>query len=105
MGAPTPQVCSAYLECAFTAFDSYAAVAAGICLSTPDDRWSNCVRNCLLAKYRCNQSQTQNAVDHAVCFAKCALRGLPQLPRLPKFPRIAVPSPSLLSEVKRWLFG
>lgn len=95
--------CDAYLECATSAADAYALAAYAICSATGTDAWSNCVRSCLLAKYRCNQSALKNITDHAACFTACLARGLPRPPRLPSPGDI--PRPSFLTLARQWTPG
>jgi hypothetical protein len=102
MGAPGPQTCAKYQECERQG-DTYAGTAVVICMATPNNAWSNCVRNCLLEKYECGQSQLKNVGDHINCFGGCSIpkfmggRGEPPPPETPR--------PSLVSQIISWLLG
>ncbi len=102
MGAPGPRTCTKYQECEREG-DTYAGIAEVICMTTPNNAWSNCVRNYLVDEYECEQSQLKNVGDHINCFAGCAipksLGGLGEPPPPPP------PRPSLWSQFKSWVLG
>jgi len=60
--------CTGYLTCC-TCGDAYACGAYGICVI--GGGFNDCIRDCLLERYTCFQSVSENVVEHAICYAKC----------------------------------
>ena len=85
--------CAKYMKCCLKG-DKYACGAFFICVGTPSDRWSNCVRSCLLARYSCFDSLTEVAADHVACWMECISKirppCIPEIP-VPRMPPIEIP--------------
>jgi RHS repeat-associated protein len=68
--------CVLYTACCLFSCDTYACFAQGVCMIAGNNSWSNCVRDCLLHRYQCNQSFVESNAEHVYCYAVCTAKSL-----------------------------
>jgi hypothetical protein len=103
MGLPNRATCGPYFACALRG-DVYSAVAYSVCLLTPNNKWANCVRNCLVGRFRCFKPLLLRLFDYVWCYFWCTIRALFGFFIVTE--EVApTPRPKFLAHLRRWTLG
>jgi RHS repeat-associated protein len=70
-GLGPPSECEFYADLR-SECDNYACLAYEVCKRAGDNNWSNCVRNCLIDKYKQCKTLWCITRDHAKCISVCS---------------------------------